>query len=385
MKNITILGSTGSIGQQTLNIIENNSDLYKVDILTTHSNITLLEEQCKKFKPNAVLIADDDARSKFIKKTKYKGDISNSNALPIITRAATTDIVVSALVGIAGLLPTITAIESGKTILLANKEVLVVAGKYVMNKVRKYKTKIIPIDSEHSAIYQCLIGEKKKNINKIILTASGGPFFKLKKEELEKVQLSDALNHPTWNMGKKVTIDSATMMNKGFEVIEAKWLFGIDTNKIDVVIHPQSIIHSMVEFIDGSVKAQLSYPDMRFPISFALATGNRTVNSYEKIDFTKFNRLDFSDVPKNKFQCLDLAYSCVNKGGNACAILNAANEIVVAAFIKNKIKFTEIPIYITNALNKIEYIDSPTIEKLLETDIKTRKYVSNLMYNNNVK
>ena len=381
MKSITILGSTGSIGQQTLDIIANNPDLYKVDILTTHSNITLLEEQCKKFKPSVVAIADENACLEFESKTKFRGHITiaNNTTLPILTTATTTDIVVSALVGIAGLLPTITAIQNGKTILLANKEVLVVAGKYIMHIAKGNKAKIIPIDSEHSAIYQCLMGEKKKNINKIILTASGGPFLKLKKEELEKVRIADALKHPTWNMGKKVTVDSATMMNKGFEVIEAKWLFGIDTSKIDVVIHPQSVIHSMVEFIDGSVKAQLSYPDMRFPISFALAEGERNANNYEKIDFTKLNRLDFSAVPKNKFQCLDLAYSCVNKGGNACAILNAANEIAVAEFIKDNIRFTEIPKYINTALDKIEYIDSPSIDELLETDRKTREYLKGWM------
>ncbi|MCL2039826.1 MAG: 1-deoxy-D-xylulose-5-phosphate reductoisomerase [Bacteroidetes bacterium] len=379
MKSVTILGSTGSIGRQTLDIIANHPDLYKVDVLTTNSNITLLEEQCKKFKPNAVIIADNDALIRFKEGKKYKGDILSADALNTINYDANTDIVVSALVGIAGLLPTIQAIKSGKRILLANKEVLVVAGKYIMNLAKENKADIIPIDSEHSAIYQCLIGEKQKNINKIILTASGGPFFNLSSQELEQVRLSDALNHPTWYMGKKVTIDSATMMNKGFEVIEAKWLFDIDTSKIDIVIHPQSIIHSMVEFIDGSVKAQLSNPDMRFPISFALACGERNANNYEKIDFNKLKKLDFYSLPDNKFRCLDLAYNCVNKGGNACAILNAANEIAVKEFIKEKIQFTQIPIYIADALNNIAYIDSPTIDELLETDAKTRQYISNLI------
>ena len=379
MKNVTILGSTGSIGRQTLEIIADFPNLYKVDILTAHSNIALLEEQCKIFKPNCIVITDANARNNFLKKTQFKNDVFDGEILKLSSIFFESDIVVSALVGIAGLLPTINAIKSGKTILFANKEILVVAGNYIMNLARKNKVKIIPIDSEHSAIYQCLLGEKKENINKIILTASGGPFLKLKNNELQNIKAADALKHPTWNMGTKVTIDSATMMNKGFEAIEAKWLFGLDINKIDVVIHPQSIIHSMVEFVDGSVKAQLSPPDMRFPISFALAEGNRIANNFEKLDFNKLNKLEFSPVPKNKFPCLDLVFSCAEKGGNACAILNAANEIAVSEFIKNKINFLDIPRIIETALANIDFLENPSLDDLLATDAKTREYIQKLL------
>jgi 1-deoxy-D-xylulose-5-phosphate reductoisomerase len=378
MNNITILGSTGSIGRQTLDIVAANPNLYKIDFLTTHSNITLLEKQCKKFNPNSVVIADNSAYKEFIKITSYKGKIlSDAESLLMAVNSKESDTIVSSLVGIAGVNPTIEAIKANKTILLANKEVLVVAGKYIMDLIKEKNVKIIPIDSEHSAIYQCLLGENRNNINKIILTASGGPFYKLNKKELQNVKVSDALNHPTWSMGTKVTIDSATMMNKGFEIIEARWLFDIDVSKIDVVIHRQSIIHSMVEFIDGSIKAQLSYPDMRFPISFALSDGNRKNNNYEKLDFNKLKKIDFLPVPKNKFPCLDLAYSCVKKGGNACSILNAANEVAISEFIKNKISFLDIPKILNKALDKIDYIDNPSIDDLFATDKKTREYLTN--------
>ena len=380
MNSITILGATGSIGQQTLDIVAHNSELFKIDFLTTYSNITLLEKQCEKFNPNGVVIVNDEAYKKFKKETSFEGKIlSGIESLKIAATSSDNNIVVSSLVGIAGLSPTIEAIKTKKIMLLANKEVLVVAGKYIMDLVKENGTKVIPIDSEHSAIYQCLMGEKMKDINKIILTASGGPFLKLNRKELKNVTIKDALNHPTWNMGTKVTIDSATMMNKGFEIIEAKWLFDVDIDKIDVIIHKQSIIHSMVEFIDGTIKSQLSQPDMHFPISFALLGAKRKENNYKKLDFNNLKKLDFLPVNKNKYPCLELAYYSMEKGGNSSAILNAANEIAVTEFINNRISFLDIPKIICQALNKIEHINNPSIEDLFSTDKETRIYTSSLV------
>jgi 1-deoxy-D-xylulose-5-phosphate reductoisomerase len=382
MKTITILGATGSIGTQCLYVISQNPNLYNVDFLTTLSNITLLEQQCNKFKPNGVVIVNEIAYKEFISKTTYKGKIlCGKNGLIEAVSSNESSIIVSALVGIAGLKPIIEAINNKKTILLANKETLVVAGEYIMDLAKQNEVQIIPIDSEHSAIFQCLQGEKIENVNKIILTASGGPFFNVPINKLRNVKAADAMKHPTWNMGKKVSIDSSTMINKGFEVIEAKYLFEIDVSKIDILIHPQSIIHSMIEFVDNSIKAQLATSDMRIPIAYALSYSNRISNNCEKLDFKKYNKLEFYEVPINKFECLNIAYQCINKGGNTCAILNAANEIAVEKFINNKIHFLNIPKIINEALNNINFISNPSINDLFDTDKITRTFIINYLSN----
>jgi len=373
MKKILLLGSTGSIGVSTLKVLEEFKDYFEVFALTTNSNIELLQEQIKIFNPRFVVVKDK------VKAEQLKNSISNScsilsgdEGLIELTSSGDYDILVSALVGFAGLLPTIESIKRGKRIALANKETLVAAGQIVMNLAEKHNSEIIPVDSEHSAIFQCLVGESRKRVNKLIVTASGGPFLNKSISELNSVSVAEALNHPNWDMGSKITIDSATMMNKGLEVIEANWLFGFEKDKIDVVIHPQSIIHSMIEFIDGSIKAQLSIPDMKLPIQYALSYPDRWESNFVNTNFPSLHELTFFEPDLVKFNCLKLAYNAMEQGGTAPCILNAANEIAVEKFLKEEITFTQIPELIDFSLNGME--DSSTIdhETILEYDRQTR-------------
>lgn len=376
MKNILILGSTGSIGVNSLEIIRSFPDQFKVSGLSTNNRIDLLEEQIAEFNPATVVVGNklkaDELKSRIGNKCEV---LSGEEGLLELSSRGDYDIFVSALVGFAGLAPTIEAIKQKKRIALANKETLVVAGEIIINLCKEFGVDLLPIDSEHSAIFQCLVGEDKKNISKIILTASGGPFLNKQKSELENVSISEALNHPNWKMGNKITIDSATMMNKGLEIIEAYWLFNLPKEKIEVVIHPQSIIHSMVEYSDGSIKAQLSSPDMKLPILYALTYPERLNYNGVPTNLKKIGQLTFFEPDFNKFECLKIAYEVIEEGGTAPCILNAANEIAVEKFLNGKIKFTEIPDLIKEALNKIEKHPAQNIETIFECDLLTRKYL----------
>jgi len=374
-KKVFILGSTGSIGVSTLDVIRLHKDSFEVEGLTANRNIELLFKQIREFNPKYVVVKDENLANSF-KDNLPKGTIflSGENGLIKATREAEYDILLSALVGFAGLQPTIEGIKKGKRIALANKETLVVAGEIITQLVKQYNAELIPVDSEHSAIFQCLTGEKNNEIEKLILTASGGPFFSKSKEELKHVTIAQALKHPNWEMGNKVTIDSATMMNKGLEMIEAHWLFNLPASKIEVIIHPQSIVHSMIEFIDGSIKAQLSKPDMRLPIQYALTYPNRMPNSFTNTKLTEIESLTFHKPDFAKFECLQLAFDVLETGGTAPAILNAANEIAVDMFLKGKVSFVEIPEMIKNALNHVENKSKPDLETIIEYDSLTRKY-----------
>ena len=373
-RHIAILGSTGSIGTQALEVIEANSDLFEVEVLTAQNNAQLLISQAEKFRPNCVVIANDDLYDQVFSALDpldikvYSGEKSLSS----VVQMETIDIVLTALVGYVGLLPTIKAIESRKTIALANKETLVVAGQLIMELALEHKVNILPVDSEHSAIFQCLVGEIHNPIEKIILTASGGPFRGKNKIALSNVSLKEALNHPNWEMGAKITIDSATLMNKGLEVIEAKWLFNLDPKQIEVIVHPQSIIHSMVQFEDGSIKAQMGLPDMKLPIQYALGFPKRLKSGFKRFDFTQYPELTFEQPDRTTFRNLDLAYEALNKGGNLACVINAANEIAVDNFLKEKIGFLEIAEIIESTMNKVDYIASPTLEQYIETDKESR-------------
>ncbi|MGE5804395.1 MAG: 1-deoxy-D-xylulose-5-phosphate reductoisomerase [Ignavibacteria bacterium] len=382
MKKILILGSTGSIGRNTLDVIRNFPDKFKTAALSVNTRIDLLEPQIEEFKPSAVVVKDPLLAETLKKSIGAKCEVlSGIEGLISIAANMDYDIFVGAMVGFAGLAPTIEAIKRGKRIALANKETLVVGGELVTSLSRKYYAEIIPVDSEHSAIYQCLSGEKISQVAKLILTASGGPFLYLDKKEFCNVNVKDALNHPNWKMGNKITIDSASMMNKGLEVIEAKWLFGLPKEKIEVVIHPQSIIHSMVEFADGSIKAQLGLPDMRVPIQYALTYPERLPNQYPKTDFKRIKNLSFIEPDLEKFECLKLAYDVLNTGGCSPIILNAANEIAVDRFLKGNITFSRIPYIIKKALDKVylsaKYI-STDLDSIFEYDSLTREYVLSL-------
>jgi len=373
-KNIAILGSTGSIGTQALEVIEQHPDDFQVEVLTAQNNTPLLIEQARKFKPNAVVISNND-HYQTLKDALAGEDIkvyAGENALASIVHMETIDLVVTALVGYSGLRPTIQAIEAGKPIALANKETLVVAGELVTDLARKKGVNIYPVDSEHSAIFQCLVGEFHNRIEKVILTASGGPFRGKKREALEKVTKTEALRHPNWTMGAKVTIDSATLMNKGLEVIEAKWLFNIRPDQVEVVVHPQSIIHSLVQFEDGSIKAQLGLPDMRLPIQFALAYPDRLKSDFPRFDFSKYPCLNFEKPDTETFRNLALAFEALNKGGNMPCVLNAANEVAVAEFLKDRIGFLEMSAVVERCLNKMAYIKNPSYDDYVTTDRETR-------------
>lgn len=379
MKNILILGSTGSIGVNTLNVIRNFPDRFRVAALTINTRIDLLESQIYEFKPLVVVVKDEKLAVKLRRKLTIKCEVlSGIEGLTYAAANLDYDILLGAMVGFAGLAPTLEAIKRGKRIALANKETLVVGGEIVTALCKKHNSEIIPVDSEHSAIYQCLVGEDIQSVNKIILTASGGPFLHLNKEELKNVTVEDALNHPTWKMGNKITIDSATMMNKGLEVIEAHWLFGLSKEKIEVVIHPQSIIHSMVEFVDGSIKAQMGLPDMKLPIQYALGFPERLESNYQKTCLPKINGLNFYEPDMEKFECLKLAYEVLESGGTAPCVLNAANEVAVDRFLNGEIKFSYIPFLINKALEKIDNHKSPDIETIFECDKLARELAAQL-------
>ncbi|MEP0368521.1 MAG: 1-deoxy-D-xylulose-5-phosphate reductoisomerase [Cyclobacteriaceae bacterium] len=373
-KGLAILGSTGSIGTQTLDVIERHPDRFSVEVLTAQNNAKLLIAQAVKFKPNTVVIGNEDLYDEVFSALDSL-DIkvySGANALASVVEMETVDTVLTALVGYSGLKPTIKAIEAGKTIALANKETLVVAGQLVTQLAMERGVNILPVDSEHSAIFQCLVGEFHNPIEKLILTASGGPFRGRSRSDLAKITKEQALKHPNWDMGAKITIDSATLMNKGLEVIEAKWLFGVGLDKIDVVVHPQSIIHSLVQFEDASIKAQLGLPDMRLPIQFAIGYPERLKADFPRFSFLDYPQLTFEQPDTETFQNLQLAYNALEKGGNMPCILNAANEIAVEEFLKDNIGFLQISDVIAECLEKVGYIREPNLEDYVSTDELTR-------------
>ncbi len=381
MKNIAIFGSTGSIGTQALEVISSNPDLFEVDILTANHNADLLIEQAIAFKPNAVVIVDEKQYEKVkaaLINTNTKV-FAGENALEEVAAFDTYDMMIAAIVGFAGLKPTIAAIKKGKIIGLANKETLVVAGDIVMQLAIDYKAVIIPVDSEHSAIFQCMVGEMHNPIEKIILTASGGPFYSRKPNYLVNVKREHALKHPNWVMGAKISIDSATLMNKGLEMIEAKWLFNLAPKQIEVVVHPQSIIHSMVQFEDGSMKAQMGLPDMKLPIQYAMHFPRRLKNEFPRFDFKKMNQLTFDEPDIKTFRSLALAIQALHKLGNAPCVLNAANEIAVYAFLKNRIGFLDMTEVVEQTLEKIAFIEKPTLEDYFETDAEARNFAASLI------
>ena len=378
-KRIAILGSTGSIGTQALEVIEEQNHLYEAYVLTANNSADLLIEQARKYNPAAVVIANDLHYDK-VKEALADLPIkvfADADALCQVVQDENVDIVLASMVGFAGLRPTISAIKAGKMIALANKETLVVAGELINRLTREYQVPLLPVDSEHSAIFQCL--EPGNRIEKILLTCSGGPFRKLSTEELATVTKAHALAHPTWNMGAKITIDSATLMNKGFEVIEAKWLFGVRPEQIQVVVHPQSVIHSMVQFEDGAVKAQLGVPDMRLPIQYAFSYPKRLKASFDRVDFFKMKDLTFEQPDTQRFRCLALAYEALDKGGNMPCIVNAANEIANRAFIEDKISFHKISEIIEQAMNHVAYSTDSSLETYLLTDKETREYAKTLL------
>lgn len=374
-KRIAIIGSTGSIGTQTLDTIAAYPDMFKATVLTAHRNAPLLIEQSLRFRPNLAVIGDDSLYGSVRDALSPHGIevASGSDALTHAAAREDADTVVTATVGYSGLAPTIAAISSGKEIALANKETLVVAGEMITEMLSHSTSKIIPVDSEHSAIYQCLAGEDKESVSKLIITASGGPFRKYSKKDLETVSASDALRHPNWNMGAKITIDSASMMNKAFEIIEARWLFGIEPERIEAVVHPQSIVHSMVQFRDGAVKAQLGLPDMHLPIRYALAGAQRLLSDEPCLNITDYASLTFEAPDYDRFPCLGLARHALERGGNTACVINAANEIAVDAFLKGLIRFTQIPEIIIHTLENITFIKKPSYDEYVATNAEARR------------
>jgi 1-deoxy-D-xylulose-5-phosphate reductoisomerase len=380
-KKIAILGSTGSIGTQALEIVAEQSDFLQVEVLTANINADLLIKQAIAFRPNHVVIADE---SKYlqVKEVLDPLDIkvfAGNKAIEELMGITEADTVLTAMVGYSGLLPTIKAIENKKRIALANKETLVVAGEIITQLCGQHHVDIIPVDSEHSAIFQCLVGESLDTLDKIILTASGGPFRGKKSAELAQVTKAQALKHPNWSMGAKITIDSATLMNKGLEVIEAKWLFGLNQKQIEVVVHPQSIIHSMVEFNDGSIKAQMGLPDMKLPIHYAFFFPQRTTSSFPRMRFSDIKQLTFEEPDPITFRNLGLAYEAMEKGGNMACILNAANEIAVDAFLHDKIKFLQIAELNEKCMNQVGFIQKPSIQDYILTDMETRRIAQQIL------
>ncbi len=381
-KRIAILGSTGSIGTQALDVMGQHPELFEVEVLTANSNVELLIKQAQKFLPNAVVIANEahytDLREAL---DPYNIKVFAGQAsLDQIVQIDSIDMVLTAMVGFAGLSPTLQAIKAGKPIALANKETLVVAGEMVMKLAKEHQVPIIPVDSEHSAIFQCLIGEEYNPIDKIILTASGGPFRTKTKEEIEKVTLREALKHPNWCMGDKITIDSASMMNKGLEIIEARWLFDVRPDQIEVVVHPQSIVHSLVEFEDGSIKAQMGLPDMRLPIQYALAFPFRLPAPHERFSFAHFPQLTFEMPDPLRFPNLRIARECLERKGNWPCIMNAANEIAVAAFLMEQIRFIDIPILIEKTLEMTTFLPHPGYQEYIDSDEEARKITRSLIH-----
>ena len=374
-KRIAILGSTGSIGTQSLEVIAQNPDAFEVEVLTANNNVELLVKQAKQFQPNVVVIANKEKYS-FVSEALSNEDIkvyAGVDALNQVVEMDTIDLVLTAMVGYSGLVPTYNAVKAGKNIALANKETLVVAGEIITKIAHEKKVEILPVDSEHSAIFQCLVGEFMNPIEKIILTCSGGPFRGKSMDELQNVTVDDALAHPNWDMGSKITIDSATLMNKGFEMIEARWLFGLPASKIDVIVHPQSIIHSIVQFEDGSMKAQMGLPDMKLPIQYAIGFPYRIKNNFPRFNFLDYPSLDFEQPNTKIFRNLALSFEAMDKGGNVPCVLNAANEIVVEAFLKRKIKFLEMSDIIEKAMNKLAFIKKPSLDDLIDTNNETRR------------
>ena len=380
-KQIAILGSTGSIGTQALEVINKHSDFFEVEVLTANNNSALLIEQAKKFKPNTVVITNED-KYKEVDDALFDLGIkvfAGAQSLEEVVEGENIDIVLTALVGYSGLKPTIRAIKAKKNIALANKETLVVAGDLITKLCQEYNVQIYPVDSEHSAIFQCLVGEVYNPIEKIYLTASGGPFRGWAKEKLQNIKKEQALKHPNWEMGAKITIDSATLMNKGLEVIEAKWLFDLKAEQIEVVVHPQSIIHSAVQFEDGSIKAQLGIPDMKLPIQYALGFPERLKNTFKRFNFMDYPNLTFEKPDAKTFRNLQLAYDAMEKGGNMPCILNAANEIAVASFLQDKIGFLNMSDLIADCMEKITFVSNPTLEDYIATDEATRKLANELL------
>ncbi|MBQ2166272.1 MAG: 1-deoxy-D-xylulose-5-phosphate reductoisomerase [Bacteroidaceae bacterium] len=379
MKKIAILGSTGSIGTQALDVIEANPDLFQAYVLTAYNNVELLINQARRFQPEVVVIANEqhyDAVQRALSNLPIKV-YAGADALCEVVQDENVDIVLASMVGFAGLRPTISAIKAKKVIALANKETLVVAGELMNRLAAEYQVPILPVDSEHSAIFQCL--EPGNRIEKILLTASGGPFRRYSEEELKTVTKAQALAHPTWNMGAKITIDSATMMNKGFEVIEAKWLFGVKPEQIQVVVHPQSVIHSMVQFEDGAVKAQLGVPDMRLPIQYAFSYPKRLHSDFDRLDFFSLKNLTFEEADTKRFPCLQFAYEALRKGGNMPCIVNAANEIVNRAFIDDRISFTRMAEIIDATMQHVAFSRESELETYLQTDEEARRYATSLL------
>jgi 1-deoxy-D-xylulose-5-phosphate reductoisomerase len=383
LKRIAILGSTGSIGTQSLEVIQEHNQAFEVEVITANNNSNLLIQQAIQYKPNAVVIGN---------KEKYKEVQEALSSYPIkvyagmdaieqIVEMSTIDVVLTAIVGFAGLSSTLKAIEAGKQIALANKETLVVAGELVKSLAKEKGVNIYPVDSEHSAIFQCIVGEKHNKIEKIYLTASGGPFRGKTEDEIERVTKAEALIHPCWNMGQKITIDSASMMNKGLEVIEAKWLFDVNPSQIEIIVHPQSIIHSLVQFEDGSIKAQLGLPNMKLPIQYALSYPYRLKSSLVRFDFMKYPNLTFEPVNTKIFRNISLAYEALNKQGNAPCIMNAANEVVVEAFLQDRIKFIEMSDIIEKCMYKATYINHPSLEDYIQSDIESRQITHEYILN----
>ena len=378
MKKLAILGSTGSIGTQALDVVSAHPDEFSVEVLTAHSNADLLISQALKYKVNSVVIGDE-SKYETVKNALWEAGVkvyAGAKALEQIVESTEVDMVLTALVGAAGLRPTINAIEAGKHIALANKETLVVAGDLVTKLAKQKGVNIYPVDSEHSAIFQCLAGEWDNKIEKIYLTASGGPFRGKSKEELATVTKAQALKHPNWDMGAKITIDSASLMNKGLEVIEAKWLFNLQPDQIDVIVHPQSIIHSIVQFEDGSMKAQMGLPDMKLPIQYALGYPKRLKADFPRFNFMNYPQLTFERPDRETFRCLNLAFEAMKQGGNAACIMNAANEIAVALFLQDKIGFLQIADVVERTMEKAAFIAQPSLEDFIASDGEARKIAS---------
>ena len=381
VRRIAIFGSTGSIGTQALEVIAAHPGKFSAEVLTAYSNHELLIEQALKFNPNVVVIADDKKYST-VKEALSSTDIkvfAGEKSLEEVAEMNCYDLMLAAIVGYAGLRPTLKAIGNGKPVALANKETLVVAGDIVMRKAVENRVPVIPVDSEHSAIFQCLVGEVRNRIEKVILTASGGPFLGRKPNYLVNVKREHALQHPNWNMGVKITIDSATLMNKGLEMIEAKWLFNLKPSQIQVMIHPQSIIHSMVQFEDGSIKAQMGLPDMKLPIQYSLSFPKRIPNQFPRYDFKKINTLTFEEPDIRTFRNLALATEALNKGGNLPSVLNAANEIAVYAFLRNRINFLDMTDVVEKTMQKVSFIEKPTLEQYFESDGEARTFAADLI------
>lgn len=378
-ENIAILGSSGSIGRNSLEVIANFPNKFNVAYLTVNTNVDALCDQVRRFKPKGVVVLDRSMAAACKRRVNGTTEVlAGAEGLEEIVQRDDVDVVISSLVGFAGLKPTIKAIEAGKKIALANKETLVVAGEIIMKLVKEKNVTLIPVDSEHSAIFQCLVGESGSSVSKIILTASGGPFLGASAEELATVTVEQALKHPNWKMGSKITIDSATLMNKGLEVIEARWLFGVPAERIEVVVHPQSIIHSMVEFIDGSVKAQLGVPDMKIPIQYALTYPDRITSEFVRVDFPLLREMTFFKPDLNRFRCLGLAFDALRSGGTMPAALNAANEVAVDRFLNGRISFPQIPDTICRTMDQHTSTTNPTLDDIVEADASARRFAASI-------